>query len=150
MYDFRVGQHDAYSAAALRAWVAAGLEKQGKSQTELAKYLGVSQPRISEILKGKRRIQAAEIPKIAEYTGDPPPSEWLRTERPSAFKLSSDEMPQRKTGEVRFSLHENQNLLWMLVFSNGSLIDQFEVDAADLENFRRQLLRAIAALPSSK
>jgi transcriptional regulator with XRE-family HTH domain len=148
MYAFRVGQHDSIGADALRAWLAAGLEKQGKSQTELAKRLGVSQPRISEILKGKRRIQAAEIPKIAEYTGDPPPSKWLRDL--ATVTLQADTAPQRKMGEVRFSLHENPNLLWMLIFSNGSLVEQLEVDAADLENVQRQLRRAIDALPRSK
>jgi transcriptional regulator with XRE-family HTH domain len=148
MYDFRVGQHDSIGADALRAWLAAGLEKQGKSQTELAKRLGVSQPRISEILKGKRRIQAAEIPKIAEYTGEPPPSTWLQNL--TKVTLQPDTAHQRKTGEVRFSLHENPKLLWMLIFSNGTLVDQFEVDAADLENVRRQLLRAIDSLPHAK
>jgi transcriptional regulator with XRE-family HTH domain len=148
MYDFRVAQRDSIGADALRAWLASGLEKQGKTQAELAKRLGVSQPRISEILKGKRRIQAAEIPKIAEYTGEPPPSTWLQNLAKAT--LQPHTAHERKTGEVRFSLHEDPKLLWMLIFSNGSLVDQFEVNSADLENVRRQLLRAIDTLSRPK
>jgi transcriptional regulator with XRE-family HTH domain len=74
---------------ALIAWVASGLDsKRGKTQTGLADALGVSQPRISEILNGKRRLQATEVPKIAEYIGRFPPSEWLKVDQPEPAATS--------------------------------------------------------------
>jgi SOS-response transcriptional repressor LexA len=54
-------------------WIAEGLKQPNKSQTGLAAALRVSQPRISEIISGKRKVKATEIPRAANYLGIPPP-----------------------------------------------------------------------------
>ena len=54
----------------LRDWVAAGLEKKGKTQRGLAKHLGIDPMGVSRMLNGKRKIQVDEIPKISSYLGE--------------------------------------------------------------------------------
>lgn len=55
-------------------WVADGLKAAGKSQTGLAKHLGMSGPSlVSNIVTGKRQVKTTEIRAIAEYLGTPPP-----------------------------------------------------------------------------
>jgi transcriptional regulator with XRE-family HTH domain len=140
MYDFRVSTNDS-AGKALRAWLAAGLDKKrGKTQTGLADALGVSQPRISEMLNRKRRFQIDEIAKIAEYIEQPPPPEWLHSDNGKV-----DPSLGKKT-EIRFGLHENPSLVWVFIFRDNKLVDQFEADADDLDNLRRQVARAIQSL----
>jgi phage repressor protein C with HTH and peptisase S24 domain len=55
------------------AWVREGLDKSGKTQIGLAKHLGIAHPQITQLLKGKRRIKADELDKIAAYLGSKPP-----------------------------------------------------------------------------
>jgi plasmid maintenance system antidote protein VapI len=149
MYDFRVSNDDPVDNGALLAWLAAGLDrKRGKTQAGLADVLGLSQPRISEILKGKRRLQATEVPKIAEYIGRSPPSEWLKIDL-----SQSDNQPDpsaKSRGEIRFGLHVDPNLVWVFIFRDNKLIDQFEADAGDLDSLSRQVSRAIQSLPKPK
>jgi transcriptional regulator with XRE-family HTH domain len=146
MYAFRVS--NALAKDQLLAWLASGLDrKRGKTQAGLAEFLGVTQPRISEILAGKRRIQAAEIPKIAQYIERPPPLGWLPMELPP----SDDVDPTRKSKiEIRFGLHENPDLVWIFIFDDDRLIAQFEADFADLDTCRRRLTRAIESLSRQK
>ena len=139
MYDFRVSSNDPLDTR-LIAWLADGLEKRGKTQTGLADHLGVTQPRISEMLNRKRRFQLAEIQKIAEYIEQPPPPEWLQLDP------KPDEPPTSSKGEIRFGLHEDPKRVWVFVFYDNKLVGQFEADASDLDNLRRQLMRAIDSL----
>lgn len=144
MYDFRVSNDDAVDKT-LVGWVAAGLDKRrGKTQDGLAKALGVSQPRISEILNRKRRIQVDEIPKIAEYIEQPPPAGWMHLNH-----QNSDPQPKNKA-KIRFGLHEEPNLVWVLVFRDDKLVDQFEADATELDILKQQVIRAIQTLPKPK
>jgi transcriptional regulator with XRE-family HTH domain len=148
MYDFRVSNDDSVDSGALLAWLAAGLDKRGKTQGGLAKVLGLSQPRISEILKGKRRIQATELPKIAEYIEQSPPIGWLGVD-PFENGGRSDPLAKPR-GEIRFGLHEDSSLVWVFVFRDDKLVDQFEANAGDLDNLSRQVSRAIQSLPKPK
>ena len=119
MYDFRVSNDDSVDNGALLAWLAAGLDKKrGKTQDGLAKALGISQPRISEILNGKRRIQLTEIPKIAEYIEQPPPIDWLRPGEPT-ISAPLAEASHKSRGEIRFGLHEDPRLVWVLFSVTG-------------------------------
>jgi transcriptional regulator with XRE-family HTH domain len=54
-------------------WIAEGLRNSDGSQTGLAAALRLTQPRISEIISGKRKVKATEIPLAANYLGIPPP-----------------------------------------------------------------------------
>lgn len=55
-------------------WVADGLKAPGKTQTGLAKHLGLSGPSlVSNIVRGQRQVKTNEIRLIAEYLGVPPP-----------------------------------------------------------------------------
>lgn len=57
-------------------WVRQGAAKIGKGAGKgLARALGISESAVSRMLAGKRRIQLAELPKIAEFIGDEVPSE---------------------------------------------------------------------------
>lgn len=57
-----------------RDWVAAGLLKKGKSKGGLADALGVHQSQVTRIIKGTRKIQAAELALIAGYLDEPIPA----------------------------------------------------------------------------
>jgi phage repressor protein C with HTH and peptisase S24 domain len=61
-------------------WIAARLRELNRSQKDLARALGVEPPRITEILRGDRRVQPAEwqplanflelpVPQVAAYLG---------------------------------------------------------------------------------
>lgn len=43
------------------------LNEIGKDQQDLARYLGLPNPRITEILKGERAIKASEVTPLAEF-----------------------------------------------------------------------------------
>lgn len=148
VYDFRVSNGGSVDNAVLLAWLAAGLDKRGKTQDGLAKVLGVSQPRISEILKGKRRIQATELPKIAEYIEQSPPIGWLSVD--PFHNGSQSDPPAKPRHDIRFGLHENPNLVWVFVFREDKLVDQFEANANELDHLSRQVSRAIQSLPKAK
>lgn len=55
-------------------WIEEGLEKPGKSRVGLARALGRQPSMVTELLSGKRKLQAAEIPIIAEYLDVMPPA----------------------------------------------------------------------------
>jgi SOS-response transcriptional repressor LexA len=48
-------------------WIALRLRELGRSQKDLARALGVEPPRITEIVRGDRRVQAAEWQPLAEF-----------------------------------------------------------------------------------
>lgn len=144
MYAFRVSSDEAVNNR-LISWLAAGLDKRGKTQTGLANHLGLDQPRISEMLRRKRRFQATEIPKIAEYIEQPPPPEWLQLTNEASDQPA---VSGSGKGEIRFGLHEDPKRVWVLVFHDNKLIGQFEAEASELDNLRRQVTRAIDSLPS--
>jgi transcriptional regulator with XRE-family HTH domain len=52
-------------------WLRSALNRPGKSQRGLAKVLGVDASAVTNILKGKRRIQLHEVPKIEAYLNQP-------------------------------------------------------------------------------
>lgn len=58
----------------LRNWIKNGLKKPGKSKSGLAAALGKANSAVTNILSGIRRINVEEIPVIAAYLEDPPPS----------------------------------------------------------------------------
>lgn len=149
MYAFRVSNGGSSDYRIFLSWLSAGLEKRGKTQDGLAKALGLSQPRISEILRGKRRLQLTEIPKIAEYIEQPPPINWFQLDQPATDTAPADPS-QKNRSEIRFGLHEDPNLIWILIFRDGKLIDQFEADHADLDNLSRLVTRAIQSLSNKK
>lgn len=59
--------------AMYREWLRTGLAKPGKSGKGLARHLGVSEPVVSRMLSGKRKIKADELPAIAAYLEEAPP-----------------------------------------------------------------------------
>lgn len=61
----------------LQEWLTLGLKKPGKSNTELARRLGIPQPRVAEMKSGKRSIKTTEISIIADYIGEPIPVEII-------------------------------------------------------------------------
>jgi transcriptional regulator with XRE-family HTH domain len=54
-------------------WIRRGLEQPGKTQAGLARALGRSPSAINNLLNGRRRLRADEIPAIARYLGVSPP-----------------------------------------------------------------------------
>lgn len=50
-----------------RDWIKNRLSDLKKTQVGLAKALGLEHPRISEMIKGKRELKLAELPKFAQY-----------------------------------------------------------------------------------
>lgn len=64
----------------LRHWLALGLSKPGKSNTELARRLGIPQPRVAEMKTGKRLIKTTEVAIISDYIEEPVPVEIMPTD----------------------------------------------------------------------
>lgn len=64
----------------LRHWLSKGLEKTGKTNTELARRLGIPQPRVAEMKSGKRLIKTTEVAIISDYIGEPVPVEIMPPE----------------------------------------------------------------------
>lgn len=71
----------------LRRWLCAGLQKPGKSATELAKKLGVPPSRVSDAKIGRRRLKGPELRLIAEYLQEPLPSEAVDAEERFPLRL---------------------------------------------------------------
>lgn len=51
------------------SWLSKLLEDAGKKPAALARHLGVKPPRVSEMIKGTRRMQPREIPLAAKFFG---------------------------------------------------------------------------------
>lgn len=54
-------------------WIAEQLERIGKNQADLARYLGMQAPQVNKIIKGKRGIKAAEADAIRRFFNTPSP-----------------------------------------------------------------------------
>lgn len=53
-------------------WIEYQLKELGKSKTEFADFLGLAPARVSELIKGSRRMLAAEVLPTALFLGLPP------------------------------------------------------------------------------
>lgn len=60
------------------AWAIENMKKPGRSQSELARRLGVHPSAINKLVAGKRGLKTHEIPIAAEYFGEAPPDTELR------------------------------------------------------------------------
>jgi hypothetical protein len=58
----------------LISWIAAGLKKPGKQKNGLALAIGRSPSTITDIMRGRRKINIEEIPLIAAYLDEAPPA----------------------------------------------------------------------------
>jgi len=67
-------------------WLARQLRESGRTQAELARYLGLTAPQINKTLKGRRKIQASEADLIREFFGAAPPPQ-VSAMRPSQVQL---------------------------------------------------------------
>jgi SOS-response transcriptional repressor LexA len=56
-----------------RAWLKRRLAEIGKTQAALADTLGLPPPRISEIIRGSRRVSTRELPRMATFLNMPLP-----------------------------------------------------------------------------
>ena len=56
-----------------RAWLKRRLAEIGKTQAALADALGLPPPRISEIIRGSRRVSTRELPRMATFLAMPLP-----------------------------------------------------------------------------
>jgi transcriptional regulator with XRE-family HTH domain len=54
-------------------WIRRGLEKPGKTQTGLARAMGVSPSAVTQLLKGRRELKYREIRPVAQYLDVTPP-----------------------------------------------------------------------------
>jgi transcriptional regulator with XRE-family HTH domain len=60
------------------SWLTQGLKQKNKSQSDLARALGLHPSAISKVLGNKRKLSSAELAKAAEYFGTPAPNSELR------------------------------------------------------------------------
>lgn len=58
----------------ISAWLDRGLKKAEKTQTELADAIGLTQDKVSNIIRGKREMSASEALRAAEFLGVPLPT----------------------------------------------------------------------------
>lgn len=59
-------------------WAIENLKKPGRSQSELARRLGVHPSAINKLVNGKRGLKTNEIPIAADYFGEEPPAGDVR------------------------------------------------------------------------
>lgn len=64
-------------------WVVENLKKPGRSQSELARRLGVHPSAINKLVNGKRGLKSSEIPIAADYFGEEAPAHEVRTAAPT-------------------------------------------------------------------
>lgn len=100
-------------------WIKSGLDQPGKTQSGLARHLGIAHPQISLLVNGKRNLKVDEIPKIAAYLGIDPPNVEARP-------LASSTMPVRKAGIVEAG-----------AFREADEFDQSEPDEMFIEPDKR-------------
>lgn len=62
----------------LLTWAIENLKKPGRSQSELARRLGVHPSAINKLVNGKRGLKTHEVPIAADYFGEEPPTSELR------------------------------------------------------------------------
>ncbi|KKZ89032.1 LexA family protein [Rhizobium phaseoli] len=81
-----------------KKWVIENLEKPGKSQTGLAKALGLHPSAINKVVSGKRQLKSHEVVGAAAYFGEAAPGG--EEVKPSSAKW----VPARKVGIVAAGL----------------------------------------------
>lgn len=81
-----------------KKWVIENLEKPGKSQTGLAKALGLHPSAINKVVSGKRQLKSHEVAGAAAYFGEAAPGG--EEVKPSSAKW----VPARKVGIVAAGL----------------------------------------------
>jgi transcriptional regulator with XRE-family HTH domain len=100
IYYFRMPDPD--TKTTLQNWIDAGLSKPGKTNTELARLLGIAQSRVSEMRHGGRTPKISEIQTIALYIEEPIPDAY----NPSvglAAKLQAQRQLAEQLAEQRIS-----------------------------------------------
>lgn len=84
-------------------WVIENLAKPGRSQSELARRLGVHPSAINKLVNGKRGLKSSEIPIAADYFGEEPPAGELRP------ALSGQLLPVTVNGKVAAGIFREVN-----------------------------------------
>lgn len=51
--------------------ITAEMARQGRSQTEVAKAIGMRQPGLSDVFHGRQQLKAIQLMRIAAYLGKP-------------------------------------------------------------------------------
>ncbi|WP_245259729.1 S24 family peptidase [Methylopila sp. 73B] len=87
-------------------WLRQGLEKPGKSQSGLARHLGVAPAAINRALKGQREIKARELDAIATYLGEAAP---LPSSGSELTLFEGDLIPVRVVGVVEAGAFREAN-----------------------------------------
>lgn len=82
---------------AYQQWVRDGLDATGKSQSALARHLGVAPSAINRIVNGTRAVDTAEIAPIAAFLGAPPPNVEIKAS-------GVDLVPAKLAGKVAAGL----------------------------------------------
>lgn len=62
-----VGEDESATWGMDAKWIVAQLEKSGKSQADLARYLGLAPPQVNKIIKGRREIKSREADAIRQF-----------------------------------------------------------------------------------
>lgn len=118
-------------------WLSEGLSKPGKSNTDLARILGINQSRVSEMRAGRRNPKASELRPISDYLGSLPPE--LLPVASTNHRIRIEGEVQAQT-EKRFSdVAEVKGLVTKL----EAMID----DLVDLDNHLAWLVEASAKGP---
>lgn len=99
----------------LRQQLRAELEEFGRSQADLARYLGVDRSVVSKMLSGRRLIKAAEQAKIREYLRITLPD----LADPDLVRLRPDSPP---AGTVRAAIAGGND--YLLVLTHAALVER--------------------------
>jgi phage repressor protein C with HTH and peptisase S24 domain len=91
-------------------WIRKGLEKPGKSQSGLARHIGVDPSAINKLVHNKRFLKAHEISKVAEYLEEPIPAPKLGDEKDE----QREPVRQRPPSDVRLPDNDRPVQLGML------------------------------------
>lgn len=81
-----------------QAWLLQGLSKPGKSQSGLARHMGVSQSAANRWANGKTRLKAEDLARIAEYIEEPVPG--VVTESVRTTEISGEPSAHRAIAEI--------------------------------------------------
>ncbi len=73
-------------------WIDQGLNKPGKSGSELGRLLNLTRDKISKMRSGARQPRAEEIPLIEQYLGEPAPHRKRLGDAPSSSRSKSRAM----------------------------------------------------------
>ena len=87
-------------------WIRKGLAKKGKTQTGLARAMNIAHSQISRLLSGDRQLKAREIPVIAAYLEELPPSGPTRKIRITGYVAAGAEIFELQEDENETDLNE--------------------------------------------